>query len=178
VRVPRLAAQRLAPLDPPARSHPAFLLRADPAGTAFSQRLANAAREFASLQAVERELKQEEQRFSAHIQSLRQSLEGTSKSLSVAHTKRTRLAKELAACDEEISRLETLKAETTNKIHTITSQQTSQRERKLQQFDPGGGGGGGGLGGASSAPAARRPPSERRRVEPRQRAARLARRQC
>ena len=51
-------------------------------------------------------------RFNAQLGELRQSLEATSKSLSSLHAKRVRLAKELSACDEEIGKLETHKAET------------------------------------------------------------------
>ena len=57
----------------------------NPAGTAFTERLQAAEREFAALQAVEKELKTDEAKFRAHLQALRQSLETNSRSLSARY---------------------------------------------------------------------------------------------
>ena len=126
----------------------------NPAGTAFTERLQAAEREFAALQAVEKELKTDEAKFSAHLQALRQSLETNSRSLSAVHAKRARLAKELAACDEEIGRLDAEKAEVSARMHKATSRAAGNREKKLRALDSSHGGAGSKGGGGSSPPVA------------------------
>ena len=113
----------------------------NPAGTAFNERLQAAQREFAQLQAIEKELKTDDARFNQQLQTLRQTLESQSKSLTNLHAKRSRLAKELAACDEEIAKLDAQKAETSKAIHDKTANQASNREKKLRHLEgkvPGG----------------------------------------
>ena len=128
----------------------------NPAGTAFTERLQAAEREFAALQAVEKELKTDEAKFSAHLQALRQSLETNSRSLSAVHAKRARLAKELAACDEEISRLDAEKVEVSARMHKATSRAAGNREKKLRALDSSHGGAGSKGGGTSPGGAGRR----------------------
>ena len=106
----------------------------NPAGTAFSERLSAASREFNALQAIERQLKADEAQFNSIMASLRQSLEGTARSLTAVHAKRARLAKELAACDADIVKLEATKEKTTAQINRAASERASHRERKLSEL--------------------------------------------
>jgi hypothetical protein len=107
----------------------------NPAGHAFTERLQAAQREFAQLQAVEQQLAADQVRVNAHVRTLRESLEGDVKALTAAHAKRARIAKDLAACDEEIAKLEAQKAETSRKIHSATARATNDREKKLRELD-------------------------------------------
>lgn len=106
----------------------------NPAGTAFTERLQAAQREFQALQAMEKELKHDEHKFKQQLASLQQSLEGTTRSLASLHSKRAKLAKEMNQCDEEIARLEKHKVETTGKIQQVMAASSDQREEKLRQF--------------------------------------------
>ena len=101
-----------------------------------------------------RRLKADEEKFAVELQRLRQGLEGTSRSLSSAQARRLKLAKELAACDEEIAKLEATKASTTAKIHEVTANTARMREEKLRGWA--------GAGGATAAvlPSAAQPPPD------------------
>ena len=106
------------------------------AGSTFNERMKAAQREMAQLQAIEKELKQDETKFNAQLQALRDKLETTTRRLSSLHATRQRLAKELAATDEEIATVETEKMETTQKIHAATSNASHNRDKKLRALDP------------------------------------------
>ena len=112
----------------------------DPTNRAFNDHMNAVTREYERLQSLQRELQEDDRSFNAVMQKARVRLEGTSKSLSAAYSKRSRLQKELERCNEEISSLEADKHKTSDKIQALTRRGTEQREKKLRELGGAGGG--------------------------------------
>ena len=103
----------------------------NPQGAAFNARLAAVTNELNTLQAIQRELNADEAHFEAHVAALRQTLEGTTRSLTSQYARRVRLVDELKACDRHIDHLEAEKERTAKEIHACTAARQGQREHKL-----------------------------------------------
>ena len=132
----------------------------DAAGT-FQDRLENTRREYERLQALQAELKQDEQRAKATMNAAMVRLEGVTKSLTTAQARRKTLEAELKSCDKDIALYETQKAELAAKVTQLGQQGQAQRERKMQMLGDADGGEGGGAGAAAAKAGARAaaPPS-------------------
>ncbi|KAL1496173.1 hypothetical protein AB1Y20_014790 [Prymnesium parvum] len=98
----------------------------------FTQRLKEVEREHAALQAVQAELRQDEQRFQALIQAERDKLESCSKQLSTAAARRAKLEEELRKWNSRIEELKIQKAAAAAEIAKLQVEADQSRDMKLR----------------------------------------------
>ena len=101
---------------------------------AFSERYHQAKKAFCELQAIERELKHDEDQFHQLMNKLRSRLEGHTRALTQAHSRHARLVRELAACNEDIRQHEVAKEETSRYIYAATDAAARERDEKLRRY--------------------------------------------
>ena len=101
--------------------------------TAFKAQLDSAAKQMASLQRIQDELKNDESKFQQEIAGYREHLERASKNLSTLLSTKTRLEKELQQCIVAVQENERIKTKAAAAIHKATARASVERSEKLRK---------------------------------------------
>ena len=101
--------------------------------TAFKAQLDSAAKQMASLQRIQDELKNDDSKFQQEIAGYREHLERASKNLSTLLSTKTRLEKELQQCVIAVQENERIKTKAAAAIHKATARASVERSEKLRK---------------------------------------------
>ena len=101
--------------------------------TAFKAQLDSAAKQMASLQRIQDELKNDDSKFQQEIAGYREHLERASKNLSTLLSTKTRLEKELQQCVVAVQENERIKTKAAAAIHKATARASVERSEKLRK---------------------------------------------
>jgi uncharacterized coiled-coil protein SlyX len=99
----------------------------------FEARLAEQRRQFETMQAVQAELKADEEKLAATVGRLRRKMDDSTRALSAAESKRERLKQELARATTECVEHSKAKEQCTALLHEATAQAAAVREEKLRR---------------------------------------------